>query len=225
MEYNTDIYIADIQLSSIEYLKAALAGNTYGRNIKETTSQIAEDNNAIFAINGDYYGFRDAGFVVRNGTLYRDTAQSDNASEDLVIYNDGSFGIETESGADANKLVDEGALQVFSFGPSLLQNGNLTVSATTEVGRSMASNPRTGIGIISPLHYVIIVSDGRTSKSAGLSLYQLASVFKEQGCSIAYNLDGGGSSTMWFNGSIVNNPTDGRSSGERKVSDIVYIGY
>ena len=55
----------------------------------------------------------------------------------------------------------------------------------------MTNNPRTAIGMISPLHYVIIVSDGRTSKSEGLSLYQLAGLFKEEGCTVAYNLDGG----------------------------------
>jgi exopolysaccharide biosynthesis protein len=71
----------------------------------------------------------------------------------------------------------------------------------------------------------VIVSDGRTSESQGLSLLQLAQEFKERGCTVAYNLDGGGSSTMYFNGEIINKPTDGRSMGERKVSDIVYFGY
>ena len=89
----------------------------------------------------------------------------------------------------------------------------------------MTSNPRTAIGEISPLHYVFVVSDGRTSESAGLSLYELATVMKDLGCEVAYNLDGGGSSTMYFNGQVINNPTNGTSSGERSVSDIVYIGY
>jgi exopolysaccharide biosynthesis protein len=77
---------------------------------------------------------------------------------------------------------------------------------------------------VSALHYIVIVSDGRTSESAGLSLLELAQLFADRGCTVAYNLDGGGSSTMWFNGRIVNNPTDGRTYGERSVSDIVYIG-
>jgi exopolysaccharide biosynthesis protein len=79
--------------------------------------------------------------------------------------------------------------------------------------------------MISPLHYIIIVSDGRTDESAGLSLLNLASIFKEKGCTVAYNLDGGGSSTMYFNGKVVNVPTDGRGVEEREVSDIVYFGY
>lgn len=108
--------------------------------------------------------------------------------------------------------------------PVLVQDGQVAVNANTEVGQSMTSNPRTAIGMISPLHYVIVVSDGRTSASTGLSLYQLAQVFQQQGCTFAYNLDGGGSTTLWFNGQIINNPTDGHSTAEREVSDIVYFG-
>ena len=59
-----------------------------------------------------------------------------------------------------------------------------------EVGQSMASNPRTAIGIIDENHYIIVVSDGRTSESEGLSLYQLAEVMKSYGVKTAYNLDG-----------------------------------
>ena len=75
-------------------------------------------------------------------------------------------------------------------------------------------------------HYLFVVSDGRTDESAGLSLLQLAEFMKELGVTTAYNLDGGGSSTMYFNGEVINNPTtNGRSIKERSVSDIVYIGY
>ncbi|MEA4889994.1 MAG: phosphodiester glycosidase family protein [Clostridiaceae bacterium] len=222
---NTTIYIADIQLASLEYLKTAFAQNTYGRNIKETTSAMAEDNNALFAINGDYYGFRDYGFVLRNGILYRDTARKSGSDEALLIDSQGNFSIISESETSAASLADAGAWQIFSFGPALINNGEITVTTNSEVGQSMSSNPRTAIGQVSALHYIFIVSDGRTSESAGLSLLELAQVFQERGCTVAYNLDGGGSSTMWFNGRVINNPTDGRSSSERSVSDIVSIGY
>ena len=90
----------------------------------------------------------------------------------------------------------------------------------------MSSNPRTAIGIVDNLHYIILVSDGRTSESIGLSLYETAQVMAEYGCHTAYNLDGGGSSTLYFNGKIINNPTtNGKRISERSVSDIVYIGY
>lgn len=95
----------------------------------------------------------------------------------------------------------------------------------TAVTFRLSRKARTAIGQVSATHYIVIVSDGRTSESAGLSLVELAQEFQERDCTTAYNLDGGGSSTMYFNGKIVNNPTDGRSFGEREVSDIVYIGY
>jgi exopolysaccharide biosynthesis protein len=220
--YDTQVYIVDIVLSDVSQLKTAFADDTYGRNIKQTTSEMATNNGAILAINGDYYGFRNDGYVIRDGVLYRDTS-GDN--EDLAIMSDGSFQIAEESDTSASSLLEEGALQVLSFGPALINNGSVVVDENTEVSKAMTSNPRTAIGMISPLHYVIIVSDGRTSESAGLTLYQLAGLFQEQGCTVAYNLDGGGSTTLWFNGEVINNPTDGKSDGEREVSDIVYFGY
>jgi len=70
-----------------------------------------------------------------------------------------------------------------------------------------------------------VVSDGRTSESEGLSLKEFAEFLQDLGVETAYNLDGGGSSTMVFNGTVVNNPTtNGNTIKERSVSDIVYIG-
>lgn len=223
-EYDTKIYIADVTVSDVSFLRAGLANGVFGRNIKETTSDIAKENNAIFAINGDFYGFRDSGPVIRNGVLYRSNKRS-RSNDVLAVYNDGSFVTMKEENVDAQNLLDSGVLQLFSFGPTLVDNGQISMSANQEVEQSMNSNPRTSIGMISPLHYVFVVSDGRTSESAGLSLAQLAAVMQDAGCQCAYNLDGGGSSTMWFMGDVVNNPTtNGNSISERKVSDIVYIG-
>lgn len=221
-EYDTDIYIADVQVSSAAYLKCALAQNSYGRNLKQTTSSMASEHNAVLAVNGDYYGFRDDGFVVRNGVLYRDTAAAD--TDALVIDKDGSMYAAEQGSITAQSLVDDGAWQVLSFGPVLVSDNQVAVGENAEVGQAKTSNPRTAIGVIDSLHYVVVVSDGRTNESQGLSLYQLAQVMRDYGCSFAYNLDGGGSSTMVFNNEVVNNPTDGRSAGERSVSDIVYFG-
>ena len=223
-ENDTAIYVADVQVSSAEYLKTALAKGAYGKNVTEKTSEMAADVGAILAINGDYYGAREKGYVIRNGVLYRSAASSD--QEDLVIYEDGSFEIITEKSVSTQNLVDSGAKQVLSFGPALVVDGKVSVTENEEVGKAKSSNPRTAIGIIGELHYVLVVSDGRTSDSEGLSLHQLAQFMQSLGCDIAYNLDGGGSSTMVFNGEVVNNPTtSGKSIKERSVSDIVYIGY
>ena len=221
-EYDSNIYVADVTVSDASDLKTALANNTYGRNITDTTSDMAANNNAVLAINGDYYGARQSGYVIRNGKLYRDTSGNRDA---LVIQKNGEFKFVSESETSASELLQNGALQVFSFGPVLLNNGEISVGENDEVGMAMASNPRTAIGYLGNNHYVFVVSDGRTSESAGLSLYELASFMKELGVKDAYNLDGGGSSTMVFKGEIINNPTtSGRSGEERAVSDIVYIG-
>ena len=221
-EYDSNIYVADVTVSDASDLKTSLANNTYGRNITDTTSDMAENNNAVLAINGDYYGARQSGYVIRNGKLYRDTSGNRDA---LVIQKNGEFKFVSESETSASELLQDGALQAFSFGPVLLNNGEISVGENDEVGMAMASNPRTAIGYLGNNHYVFVVSDGRTSESAGLSLYELASFMKELGVKDAYNLDGGGSSTMVFKGEIINNPTtSGRSGEERAVSDIVYIG-
>ena len=151
----------------------------------------------------------------------------DNASYgDLAIYADGSFKVIYEDEVSAQELIDQGVVNLLAFGPTLVENGEIVVDANTEVGRAMSSNPRTAIGIIDENHYIIVVSDGRTSESEGLTLYQLAAVMKQYGVTTAYNLDGGGSSTLYFNGQIINKPTtNGHTISERAVSDIVYIGY
>ncbi|MCD8188290.1 MAG: phosphodiester glycosidase family protein [Ruminococcus sp.] len=223
-ENDTAIYVADITLSSAEYLQTAFAQNAYGKNVTEKASEIAESAGAILAINGDFYGAQEKGYVIRNGVIYRSEGTSD--QEDLVIYADGSFGIISEDEINAEELLADGAVQTLSFGPALLVNGSVSVSSDEEVGKAKASNPRTAIGIIDDLHYVFVVSDGRTDESAGLSLSELAEFMQGLGVQTAYNLDGGGSSTMYFNGEIINNPTsDGKKIKERSVSDIVYIGY
>lgn len=223
-QYDSSIYVADIVLSSPDYLQTAFAQNAYGRNVTEKTSEISERAGAILAINGDYYGTREEGYVLRNGVLYRSTAAA--GQKDLVIYADGSVSIISEDEITAEALLETGAQQILSFGPSLIEDGAITVSEEDEVGKAKASNPRTAVGVIDDLHYVFVVSDGRTDESAGLSLVQLAGFMKSLGVITAYNLDGGGSSTMYFNGQIINEPTtNGKSIKERSVSDIVYIGY
>lgn len=222
---DTMVYVADIQLKNLGLLKSGLANDSFGRNVTEATSDIAERLDAILAVNGDFYGFRDTGYVIRNGVLYRSEKKSDDA-QDLVLWSDGTMEVIREGDITAEELLERGALQVYSFGPGLVEDGEITVNASSEVGQAMLSNPRTAIGMIEPMHYVMVVSDGRTNESEGLSLLQLAQIMQDLGCTTAYNLDGGGSTTMYFNGEVINNPTSGRkSSSERSVSDIVYIGY
>ena len=224
---DTTYYIADVKIVDPSLLKVGLAGDSFGRNLAEVTSDIAERNHAVFAVNGDYYGFRASGYVLRNGLLYRSESNTSYPyGEDLVIWEDGSFEIIEEGAFTAEELQDWGAQQIFSFGPALVNHGEVKVVEDEEVERAQITNPRTAIGMVEPLHYIMVVSDGRTEESLGLSLFDLGNLMQDLGCDVAYNLDGGGSSTFWFNGEVLNKPTTyGDVIQERLISDIVYIGY
>lgn len=220
--YNTNIHVAEIYIRDISLLKTAFAKDTFGKNIKETTSSIAARHNALLAVNGDYCGFRSNGFVMRNGTIYRDTSYGNTA---LAILNTGTFLMASENSSSIYDLAAQGALHVFTFGPGLVKNSKILFSGSEESLAKSKCQPRTAIGIIEPLHYLLVVTDGRISGSDGLKFYHLAEFMRKHGCVDAYNLDGGGSSTMWFMGQLVNVPGSGIKTNEREVSDIVYIGY
>ncbi len=220
----SNVYVADIVLSSPEYIKTAFARDTFGRNIAEETSVIAEANGAILAINGDFYGSQEKCYVIRNGVLYRESGSS--GRQDLVMYRDGSVEIITEKELSAEELLQNNAYHVLSFGPVLVQDGKAAVPGRNLRSHANVDNPRSAIGFIDNLHYVFVTVDGRTEESLGLTVHELARFMESLGVTTAYNLDGGGSATMYFNGRVVNQPTyKGKEIEERKVSDIVYIGY
>ncbi|MFB9325599.1 phosphodiester glycosidase family protein [Paenibacillus aurantiacus] len=218
-------YATDVQLKSAANLLTAFADNAFGRNIIANTSDIASSNNAIFAINGDYYGFRDNGVIIRNGNLYR----NEPARTGLAMYSDGTMASYNEEEISAEELLAQGVTNTFSFGPVLVKDGSVAtdlddVRIDNNFGnRSIdGANPRTGVGIIAPNHYVFVVVDGRQANySRGMTLNEFAQLFEDLGATEAYNLDGGGSSTMYFNGSVVNSP--GSKGQERGVSDIIYL--
>ena len=219
-------FVADVVITDATQLQSAFADNQFGQNIIAYTSEIAEENNAIFAINGDYYGFRDDGIIIRNGVIYRD----DPTRIGLAFYTDGSMQVYDETQTSAADLLANGVWNTLSFGPALLDDGEIvenlgTVEIDTNFGNHpiQGSQPRTGIGVIDDNHFVFIVVDGRSKGySVGVTLDKFAEIFQQLGCTEAYNLDGGGSSTMYFLGRVVNNPL-GRNK-ERGTSDILYIG-
>jgi exopolysaccharide biosynthesis protein len=219
-------YVADVVLDDATTLQSAFANDSFGENITETTSAIAEANNAIFAINGDYYGFRDTGIVIRNGVVFRD----EGARQGLAFYRDGTVKVYDETTATAEQLVADGVWNTLSFGPSLLDDGEIAegiedVEVDTNFGNHsiQGEQPRTAVGIIDQNHLVFVVVDGRSpGYSAGVTMTGLAEIMQGLGATTAYNIDGGGSSTMYFNGGLVNNPLG--EDKERGTSDILYIG-
>lgn len=116
-------------------------------------------------------------------------------------------------------MFEEGILQSFSFGPTLVLDGQVMATNATTISQDESS--RTAIGQISPLHYIFIVVGGRSDASDGMTLQQLAQDFINRGAEVAYYLDGSGSSAMWFNGNLINNLTNGRRGGEKNFSDII----
>jgi len=218
-------YVADVVLDDATTLQSAFANNSFGENITETTSAIAEANNAVFAINGDYYGFRDTGIVIRNGVVFRD----EGARQGLAFYRDGTVKVYDETATTAEQLLADGVWNTLSFGPSLLDNGQIAdgiedVEVDTNFGNHsiQGEQPRTAVGIIDDNHLVFVVVDGRSpGYSSGATMTGLAQIMKDLGATTAYNVDGGGSSTMYFNGELVNNPLG--ENKERGTSDILYI--
>lgn len=211
-------YVADIYASKIDDVQTAFASGEYGKNIKDTIANMADENNAILAVNGDFYGNTEDGVVIRNGVLYRSNT---NGADVCVLFEDGTM--KTYSGAefDADEVIKEGAWQAWNFGPALLdESGDVNTSFNT-TSYLENEHPRCSIGYVEKGHYILTVVDGRNpGYSRGATLTELGEIMKSEGCKSAYNLDGGKSAAMYFNGEYVNQP----SGGGREVSDIVYIG-
>lgn len=206
-------YIADIHVASAENLRA---GFPVGHRTAEA-EVIAIDGDAILAVNGDFYTNVNKGILVRNGTVL----QSAEGTSDLcVLYPDGSVKTCGPGEYSAEGILNQNPWQVWSFGPALLEEDG---SPKTDFNTSAViynRNPRTAFGYYEPGHYCFVVIDGRSAGySNGASIRTLAKFMSDLGCKAAYNLDGGASSVMVFDGEVINYP----SGGGRKISDMVMI--
>lgn len=210
-------YVADVHVTSVQYFRTAFAKDTFGKNIKEDVLPLAERQGAILATSGDYYGMNATRTVIRNGILYRKSNQDGDL---CVLYRDGTMKIFYDREPfDADAEMKNGAWQAWSFGPSLFKKDGTPL--TSYRGHLGGEHPRCAIGYYEPGHYAFVVVDGRAEGySQGLSMVGLSTLMKDLGCTLAYNLDGGQTAQMAFDGKIVNQPyKDGRV-----VSDILYIG-
>ncbi|SDN86903.1 Exopolysaccharide biosynthesis protein [Klenkia soli] len=218
-------FVADVVLTDATVLRSAFANDEFGLNITEDPSDIAARVGAVWAVNGDYYGFRETGIVIRNGVAYRDAG----AREGMAFYRDGSVRVYDETATTAADLVAAGVWNTLSFGPAIVEAGAVvsgidSVEVDTNVGNHsiQGDQPRTAVGVIDSNHLVFVVVDGRSEGySEGVTLPELAQIFVGLGAVTAYNIDGGGSSTMVFDGALVNDPL-GKGQ-ERGTSDVLYI--
>lgn len=210
---NLVYYVIDIYVRDIVCLRTAFANDKFGRGQRDSTATIASDHSAIAAINGDYYGARSEGTVIRNGELYRDNDFGDIC----VLYWDGTMETYEDKDFDAQMAMANGAYQAWNFGPMLLDENGQTM---TEFNSSVTSkNPRTVIGYYEPGHYCFVAVDGRSDESKGLTMTQLSELMYSLGCKRAYNLDGGQTSEMVWKGKVINDPY----KGGRECSDIVLV--
>lgn len=96
---------------------------------------------------------------------------------------------------------------IISGGPYLVKNSEVFVDMTAQkLGSIGGKNPRSAIGYTKEGDLIMVAVDGREGSSVGMTLMQLANFMKSAGCTNAMNLDGGGSTVMYVNGQVVNNP-------------------
>lgn len=224
-KHDLRFFVINLHLNNPTQMQTAFAGEAYSKRNVEAPSDIAARHNAVLAINGDYYNYKDNyGMIIRNGMLYRSASST---RDHLLVYTDGTFkGLYAADYIEGSgeQHLSEGVVQSFAFGPLLVMNGEATVMPEKYIVSTddTIREPRTALGMVDKNHYVIIVADGRRNgwSEKGMTLQELQQLFIEQGCQVAYNLDGGGSTSLVFGGERLN-----RSSGsrERDVSDIVYF--
>lgn len=215
---NIVYFVADVQVANPSVLHAEM--NEHMMSV----SGLAARAGAVLAINGDDYAVHDHGIIIRNGRLLRAGRTSRNQ---LIVDKNGDMSVRIDRKNEDVKAIGEelatsDTWQSFEFGPALVKDGQaLPFSPDFDLisTRPTRLESRTAIGQIGPLHYIIIVVDGRQEGySIGVSLQDLQQLFLKYGAKTALNLDGGGSSELWFQGEIINRPAGGK---ERQVSDII----
>ena len=214
--YYQTYYVADIYVGSIENFRTYFANGQFVFYGAQDANAMARASGAILSMNGDYGNNQRSGFLVRNGDVYYD----DPVTFDIcVLFYDGTMETYSPSEYDPVALLDEGVYQSWKFGPKLLdENGKAmtTFNTTYEIEREEA--PRSGFGYYEPGHYCFVVVDGRQNHSRGMVLSEFALLFEQLGCTRAYNMDGGASSVLTFDGSTYNKP-----SGYRELGEILLI--
>lgn len=209
-------HVADVYVASLDCLKTYTAKNKMKPNSNQFPLEMSIEAGAIFSVTGDYYTLHQSGFIVRNGIIY--FANSDKY-DICVLYDDGRIEVYDKYTYNIDEILANGAIQVWNFGPSLLdENGKAKESYDIRSGFKK-NDPRTGIGYYAPGHYCFVVVDGRREGySVGMRIEDLAKVFEDLGCSIAYNLDGGGSAMMTLHGEMYSRQAD-----HRRIGDIIYV--
>jgi len=221
-------YVAEIHTKDPDrFLNTGFAYHKAGGPATRRIYEIAAEYKAVFALNIDYYtdpNNTKAGIIIRNGEVYRKSLL-DNM---MAVYPGGELKV-YRKGDDItpDDLLAAGVTTTFSFGPILLEGGQLTPELTKHWLKQ--KNPRSGLGMVEPGFYYAVIVDGRQPNvSRGATLTEYAQLFSDLGCTVAYNFDGGQSTGMVFMGEILNTHSKDYNGTHwaihRRQPDILYIG-
>lgn len=222
-EKNLVYFAAEVWLSDVSQFGSAFSSDRFDSAL-ETVSDIADRAGAILAVNGDFATFNNGGIIIRSGTLYRANRST---RQLLLIDGQGDFIPYTDPPENAEEAAAEflaqGILHTLVFGPVLVADGEaVPLPKNFFVNTGATVEPRTAVAQMGPLHYLVLVVDGRQDGySRGVSLTRLQEILLAYGgVQTAFNLDGGGSTTLYYKGNILNQPANG---GQRKVPDILFF--
>lgn len=173
-------------------------------------------------MSADFYKHRNYGIVVQYGTVFCNEPTASQQLDVLTIDYEGNFKIWNENEL-CEKIRNEGADDImlsFTFGPALVQDGKAMEPShwsKQSLGELKQNVGRAAIGQKGELHYLLC-----TAGTPGMSCKSMSMVMEDQGCITAYNLDGGQSGTLLFNGKVYNKIA--YKGVERAMSDILYFG-
>lgn len=196
-------------------------------------TNVAKKYGVVFAMNTDYYTYRlnsprKGGVVIRDGQVLIDEPLTGYTKgfpnlDTLALFPDGNMQVNTSSENTAQDFLDAGAMDVFSFGPYLIKDGELNPEVYVV---STTTNPRCAIGMVEPGHYAAIIAEGRLKDSGGISVAYLGKLMRGMGCNVAFNLDGGQTAVMVFMGQQLNKIGiyDGKTN-SRPTSEVLGIGH
>lgn len=214
-------YAADIRVKPGETERGGFSTPEKPGGKSAALYKVAQYYNAVIAVNGDFLDHHASdpkGVVIRDGIVFAD----DDENSTLAFMPDGTLHVFEAGEAAADGLLAQGVKNAFSFGPVLIKDGAVQPVKASEY--VMMTHPRTGVGMIGPYHYLLIVADGRDNRySVGMKLDEFAELFASYGCEAAYNLDGGASSAMAFMGENINFYMRSHT-GQRYVPDALMFG-
>ena len=219
---NSACSFVEVKIAHGSQLRRALSDNTYGSSVYMYPTQMAQNANAVVAINGDFYGHRSCGITIYQRQLYRFNPRTlENcfftASGDMIFTHVGELNTEEE----VKKFVQDNDITFsVSFGPILVENGEKKSTNTYLVGEVDIHYSRAAIGQVDKLHYLLMSINEEGMYKNRVTINQAADLIYAKGVPNAYALDGGQTATIVMNGETFNRPDWGN---ERIMTDIIYF--